>query len=157
MKYGFITPFKQKVVVDRALITGKVKVTVDGSTLGPSHRGARGAAGTFYQVKGGVLEIRSGPLDLVPQVWFNEDYVVLAPPMKSWEWILAGLPLLPGVVMLGLDSFVIAFALFFLNLVFMRSGRPMGLRVAFCALTFLLTWVAIIAVRFGLSTLTGQQ
>jgi len=39
----------------------------------------------------------------------------------------------------------------------MRSGRPVGLRVAYCALTFLLTWVLIIAVRFGLSALTGQQ
>ena len=158
MKFSFQTPspFKQKVVVDRALITGKVKVSVDGAQVSPSHRGKRGAAGTFYQVRGGVLEIRSGLLDLVPQVWFNEDWIQLAPPMTSWEWLIAGLPLLPGVLMLGLDSFVIAFAAFFLNLVVMRSGRPAWLRIAFCVAMTFGTLALTIVVRIGLSMLTGQ-
>jgi hypothetical protein len=159
MKFSFQTPspFKQQVVLDRALITGKVKVTVDGALLSPSHRGKRGAAGTFYQVRGGVLEIRSGPLDLVPQVWFNEDWIQLAPPMKSWEWLVAGLPLVPGIMMLGLDSFLISFVAFFLNLVIMRSGRPAALRVAFCVATTFGTLALVILVRIGLSMLTGQQ
>ena len=158
MKFSFQTPppFRQQVVLDRALITGKVKVYVDGSPTSPSHRGTRGATGTFYQVRGGVLEIRSGVLDLVPQVWFNDNWVQLAPPMKSWEWLVAGLPLLPGVLMLGLDSFFIAFGAFFLNLVIMRSGRPTGLRVAFCLLMTLATIVLIILVRIALSMILPQ-
>ena len=158
MKYSFQTPapFKVNVVVDRALITGKIKVFADGQPVGPSHRGARGATGTFYQIKGGVLEVRSGPLDLVPLVWYNEDWVQLAPPMRSWEWLLAGLPLLPGVFFLGLDSFVIAFVMFFLNLVIMRTRQTTGVKVALCTAVFLATWVLIFAARIGLSMVFGQ-
>jgi hypothetical protein len=159
MKYSFETPppFKQRVVIDRALFTGKVKIQVDGATIKPSHMGKRGAAGTFYPVKGGVLEVRSGPLDLVPQVWFNENWVQLAQPMRSWEWLIAGLPLLPGVLLLGLDSFLIAFAAFFINLVVMRSGRPTGVRVALCLLVTVLTVVALFAFRIALGMLAGQS
>lgn len=158
MKYSFQTPapFKVNVVIDRALFSGKVRVYADGQPVSPSHRGARGAAGTFYQIKGGVLEVRSGFLDLVPMVWYNEDWVQLAPPMKSWEWLIAGLPLLPGVFFLGLDSFFISFVAFFFNLVIMRSSRPAGLRAALCVAVFAGTWAAIVAFRIALGMILGQ-
>lgn len=158
MKYSFQTPapFKVNVVIDRALFSGKVRVYADGQPVSPSHRGARGAAGTFYQIKGGVLEVRSGFLDLVPLVWYNEDWVQLAPPMKSWEWLIAGLPLLPGVFFLGLDSFFISFVAFFFNLVIMRSPRPAGLRAALCVAVFAGTWAAIVAFRIALGMILGQ-
>lgn len=158
MKYSFQTPapFKVNVVIDRALFSGKVRVYADGQPVSPSHRGARGAAGTFYQIKGGVLEVRSGLLDLVPMVWYNEDWVQLAPPMKSWEWLIAGLPLLPGVFFLGLDSFFISFVAFFFNLVIMRSPRPAGLRAALCVAVFAGTWAAIVAFRIALGMILGQ-
>ncbi|MCL5994514.1 MAG: hypothetical protein M1546_00470 [Chloroflexi bacterium] len=141
MKYSFETPapFKQRVVVDRALFTGKVKILVDGATVNPSHKGKRGATGTFYPLKGG-----------------NENWVQLAKPMRSWEWFLAGLPLLPGVLLLGIDSFLVAFAAFFINLVIMRSGQSTGVRVAVCLLVTVLTFVLLIALRVGIGMLTGQ-
>lgn len=158
MKYGFETPapFKQKIVIDRALINGKVKVIVDGKPISPSHRGQRGATGTFYQVRGGVIEVRSGLLDIVPMVWYNEEWVQLAPPMRPWEWVIAGMPLLPGALALGLDSLIIGFLAMFVNLIIMRSNRPTGLKVALNMLVFTLTWVLIAAVRIGINLLTGQ-
>jgi hypothetical protein len=77
--------------------------------------------------------------------------------MRSWEWLIAGLPLLPGVLLLGLDSFLIAFAAFFINLVVMRSGRPTGVRVALCLLVTVLTVVALFAFRIVLGMLAGQR
>ena len=158
MKYSFQTPapFKVNVVIDRALFSGKVKVYADGQPVSPSHRGARGAAGTFYQIKGGVLEVRSSFLDLVPLVWYNEDWVQLAPPMKSWEWVVAGLPLLPGVFFLGIDSFIISFIAFFFNLVIMRSPRPASARAALCIGIFIGTWAAILVFRIALGMAFGQ-
>ncbi|MCS7059897.1 MAG: hypothetical protein RMN25_01920 [Anaerolineae bacterium] len=158
MKYSFQTPppFKVNVVIDRSLFSGKVKVYADGQVVRPSHHGTRGAAGTFYQIKGGVLEVRSGLLDVVPMVWYNEDWVQLAPPMKSWEWLVAGLPLLPGVFFLGLDSFFVSFIALFLNLVIIRSPQPIGVRVASCVAVLVVSIAAILALRLGLGMLLGR-
>jgi hypothetical protein len=101
MKYTFKTDARvsEKVVIDRALLTGKIKVYIDNKPVGPSHQGRRGAAGTFYPLKFGTLEVRSSLFEVVPSVWHNENWVELVPPMKGWQYLLVMLPLLSTIVM----------------------------------------------------------
>jgi hypothetical protein len=136
MKYTFKTDAKvpELVVIDRALLTGKVKVFVDNRPVASSHQGRRGAAGTFYPLKNGTLEIRSPIFEVVPSVWCNENWVELVPPVKGWQYVLVALPLISTVVMtfgqiLGL---VIGGLAVGVSYIVMRSQRSANARNLIC-------------------------
>jgi hypothetical protein len=136
MKYTFKTDARvsEEVTIDRALLTGKVKVFIDGKPVGPSHQGRRGATGTFYPVKFGTLEVRSSLFELVPRVWSNENWVDLVPPVKGWQYVLVALPLISTIVMtfgqiLGL---LIGALAVLISYIVMRSQRSATARNLIC-------------------------
>lgn len=134
MRYTFKTDARvpERVVIDRTLLTGKLKVYIDGKQVGPSHQGRRGAAGTFYPVKSGTLEVRSSYIELVPSVWYNENWVDLVPPMQVWQYLLVVLPLIGAVVITfgQLVGLVVGALGMLLSYVVMRSQRPTNVRLA---------------------------
>ena len=161
MKYTFKTDARvpEKITIDRTILTGKVKVFVDGKQVGPSHQGRRGAAGTFYPVKSGTLEVRSSLLELVPSVWYNENWVDLVPPMKAWQYLLIALPLFSTVVftfgqIVGL--IVGALGVFF-SYVVMRSQRPAKVRLAFGLIIAVLAPVVGVAAVVVLNNALGVK
>jgi hypothetical protein len=155
MKYTFTTPKNERVALDRALLTGKVKVYVDGKHVGPSHQGKGGAAGTFYQIKSGTLEVRSGLFEFVPRLWYNEDWVELVPPLKTWQVVLIALPFLSATMVsfgqiIGLLVGVLATLLCWLV---MRTQRTLGARVALCIAISVLAPVLSIVLTVALNVL----
>ena len=155
MKYSFTTKFNETVTVDRAIISGKVQVLADGRPVAPSHRGMRGATGTFYPLKGGVLEVRSALLEVVPRVWFNDDWVDLIQPLINWQYLFIALPFLSVVIisfgqitglMVGALGSVLAW-------IVMQTQRPLNRRIIICAIIAILTPLVAIAVTIGLNIL----
>lgn len=151
MKYTFKTDARvpEQVTIDRALLTGKVKVFVDGKPVGPSHQGRRGAAGTYYPLRMGTLEVRSSLFEIVPRVWCNENWVDLVPPVKGWQYVLVALPLISTVVMtfgqiLGLLVGALAVLI---SYIVMRSQRSVTARNVICmAIAVIAPIVSIILV-----------
>jgi hypothetical protein len=138
MRYKFTTSAKvpEKVEIDRNVITGKVKVYVDRKQVGSSHHGTRGAAGTYYPLKSGTLEVRSGLFEIVPRVWYNEDWVELAPPVRPWMYMVAALPLLSAFPWaLSPIPWIVALLAFLINWFVLRSQRPTSVRIGLCFLT----------------------
>ena len=158
MKYTFTTQAKEQVTIDRSLITGKVKVIIDGKQVGPSMRGVRGATGTFYPIRSGTLEVRSSLVEMVPRVWYKEDWVDLVPPLTPWQYLLIGLPFITtAFATFGqLSGIVIGLLGILLCLVIMNSQNPLNKRVVFCGLVALIAPVLAIAVTIGLSMALGS-
>jgi hypothetical protein len=155
MKYTFKTDTRvpEQVDVDRSLLTGKVKVFVDNRPVSPSHQGRRGAAGTFYPLKYGTLEIRSSLFEVVPRVWCNENWVELVSPVKGWQYLLVALPLISTVVMtfgqiLGL---VIGGLAVCVSYIVMRSQRSATVRNLICMAIAIIAPVVAFALVLALS------
>ncbi len=161
MKYTFKTDARvpEKVVIDRALLPGKLKVFVAGKQVGPSHQGRRGATGTFYPLKSGTLEVRSSLLELVPSVWYNENWVDLVPPMKTWQYLLVALPLLGTVAITfgQLIGLVVGALGVLISYVAMRSQRPLNVRLAIGLLVAVVTPVVGFAAVVAVINLLGPK
>ncbi|MCL4504882.1 MAG: hypothetical protein M1434_08670 [Chloroflexi bacterium] len=157
MKYTFTTQAKERVTIDRSLLTGKVKVTIDGKQVGPSMRGMRGATGAFYPIKSGTLEVRSSLFEMVPRVWYKEDWVDLIAPLKPLQYVLIGLPFVTAAFSTfgQLSGIVVGLLGVLLCLVIMYSQSPLNKRVLFCGLIALIAPVLGIAVTIGLSMAMG--
>lgn len=155
MKYSFTTKFNESVILDRAIITGKVKVFANGRPVAPSHRGERGATGTFYPLKGGVLEVRSGVLEIVPRAWYNDDWVDFVQPLVSWQYLLIALPFIGATITsLGQMAGLFVGALgSLLCWVLMQTQRPIKTRAIICVIIAALTPIVGIAVSFVIPTL----
>src|SRR5438128_1755886 len=134
MKYTFTTSAKEQVTIDRSLLSGKVKIYVDGKAVGPSHQGKRGATGTFYPVNRGTLEVRSSPWELVPRAWYNEDWVELVPPLTAWQYVLIALPFVStAFVAFGqIAGLIIGALATLISVVVMHTQRPIGQRLLIC-------------------------
>ena len=161
MKYSFKTDARtpEQVVIDRAILTGKVKVFIDGKPVGPSHQGKRGAAGTFYPLKSGTLEVRSSMLELVPSVWYNENWVELVAPMKGWQYMLILLPFLSTLVLtfgqiLGMLVGVLAVLV---SYVVMRSQRSLNVRTIICMVIAVIAPIIAFALVIALSGVLASQ
>jgi hypothetical protein len=155
MKYSFTTPAKERVTLDRSVLNGKVKVYVDNKPVAPSHQGTRGAAGTFYPLRSGTLEIRSSLWELVPRAWYNEDWVDLVPPLNTWQYLLIALPFLGTVFItfFQLPGLVVGGLAVLISLMVMRSQRPLNTRVVMCLIIAVLAPVAALAVTYGFTML----
>ncbi len=158
MQYKFTTAKNEKVILDRSLFSGKVKVLVDGRPVGPSHQGMRGAAGTFYPLKSGTLEVRSGMLELVPRVWYNEDWVDLVPPISTPQYLLIGLPFITTVsVSFGqITGIIIGLLATLICLLVMRTQRPATVRGAICAVIAVMAPIAGFAATIALNMAMGS-
>jgi hypothetical protein len=157
MKYTFTTKFNEVVTLDRAIITGKVKVFVNGKPVASSHHGLHGATGMYYPLKGGVLEVRSSVLDIVPKAWFNDDWVDLVQPLVTWQYMLIALPFIGGAItsfgqMLGLFVGALGSLLCW---ILMQTQRPIKTRAILCVIIAALTPVVGTAVLIGVSMLTS--
>lgn len=157
MKYKFTTKFKQNVTIDRALLGGKIKVYAEDRLVAPSHRGERGATGTFYPLKGGTLEVRSSMFEVVPRAWFNDDWLDLVPPLTTWQYALIALPLV-GAFMISFGQIlglVVGALASLLSYVVMQSQRPVKARAIICIIITALTPLVVLAVTIGVNALLG--
>ncbi|HEY3288810.1 MAG TPA: hypothetical protein VGK87_01650 [Anaerolineae bacterium] len=154
MKYTFVTSKNEKVELDRSLLNGKVKVSIDGRPVGSSHQGMRGATGTFYPIKSGTLEVRSSLFELVPSVWYNEDWVDLVPPLTWPQYLLIGLPFVTATVASfgQVTGIVIGAIAVLICVLVMRSQRPAKVKVALCAVMAIVAPVAGFAATIALTT-----
>lgn len=160
MKYSFTTSRNEKIVLDRSLLNGKVKVSIDGRPVGPSHQGMRGATGTFYPVKSGTLEVRSALFELVPSVWYNEDWVDLVPPLTTPQYLLIGLPFVTATVASfgQITGIIVGLLATLICLLVMRSQRPAKVRVALCAVIAIVAPIVGFAVTYAATmALSGNQ
>jgi hypothetical protein len=153
MKYTFTTGKNEKVTLDRSMFSGKVKVLVDNRPVRPSHQGVRGATGTFYPIKSGTLEVRSGMLELVPRVWYNEDWVDLVPPLSTVQYLLIGLPFITTtIVSFGqITGIIVGLLATLICLLVMRTQRPANVRGAICAVIAILAPIAGLAATLALN------
>ncbi len=153
MKYTFITGKNEKVSLDRSLFSGKVKITINGRPVSPSHHGARGATGTFYPIQSGTLEVRSGMFELVPRVWYNEDWVDLVPALTTPQYLLIGLPFITTtIVTFGqITGIIVGLLATLICLLIMRSQRPAKVRGALCATIAIAAPIAGFAVTVALT------
>jgi hypothetical protein len=157
MKYSFTTKNNQRVVIDRSLIGGKVKVYIDGKAYGPSHQGTRGATGTFYPIEKGTLEIRSSLWELVPRVWYNEDWVDFVAPLTLPQYLLIALPFFSTVLInftqiLGL---IVGALGSLICLVVMHSQRSAMSRLLICVVIVILTPIVSIAGAIAIGMMMG--
>ena len=161
MRYTFKTDARvpERVIIDRTLLTGKLKVYIDGKQVGPSLQGRRGAAGTFYPVKSGTLEVRSSYVELVPSVWYNENWVDLVPPMQVWQYLLVVLPLIGAVVITfgQLVGLVVGALGMLLSYVVMRSQRPTNVRLVIGLVIAVLAPVVSVATFLVLKSLVSAK
>lgn len=151
MQYTFTTDKNEKIILDRSLFSGKVKVIVDRRPVAPSHQGARGATGTFYPLKSGTLEVRSGMFELVPRVWYNEDWVDLVQPLTTPQYLLIGLPFITTTaVSFGqITGIIIGLLATLICLLVMRTQRSANMRGAICAIIAILAPIAGFAVTIA--------
>ena len=158
MKYTFTTQAKEQVTIDRSVFTGRIKVYIDGKAVGPSMRGAGGATGTFYPIRSGTLEVRSSMFEMVPRVWYREDWVDLIPPLTMWQYVFIGLPFITtAFASFGqMTGLIVGLLAVFINMAVMHSQRPLNRRVLFCGLVALLAPAAGVAATIGLSMAMGS-
>ena len=156
MKYTFTTKANERVIINNSILGGKVKVIIDRKEVGPTNRGARGAAGAYYPIKSGTLEVRTNLFELVPRVWYNEDWVDLVPPLALPQYMMIALPFLGSLFIGQIVGLVVGLLGSGICWLIMHSQRPARTRFILCIIVAILTpliaFAGAIAITIGLGS-----
>lgn len=86
------------------------------------------------------INLRPGLLDPLPKVWVDDEKLTLAPPLKWYQWVWMGIPLVALIVLGGAIGAFFGVLAMTINIKVFRSRLPMALRYV---LTIIITLLAV--------------
>lgn len=86
------------------------------------------------------IEIRPAVFDPLPQVWVDGDKLSLAAPLKWYQWVWMGIPLVALVILGGAIGSIFGIIAAFLNIQVFRSHLPLAVRYL---LTLMITLLSV--------------
>jgi hypothetical protein len=143
-------PNSPSLCLQRSAWTGKTKLYADGQEVPLQSK-----PGLFSQIRSFMVPMADGSerqltlkirfYDPVPEAHVDGEPILLAKALTPWEYVVACIPMLL-IFGGGLLGGIFGVAAMVANISMMRSERPAGLRIAFCAGITLMAFVGYVLV-----------
>ena len=152
-RYAILIPgFEDHQIVLKTASFSRTKLVFDGEVI-KKEKGNKTLSLISMQGLIAKIEMRPSLLDPLPQMWVDNEKLIIAPPMKWYQWVWVSLPLIVLIVLGTFVGAIFGIPAMLLNIQIFRSRLSMFLRYAFSLLLTLIAVVLYMVTATYLSTL----
>jgi len=140
-KYAIRIPgFEDHQIVLKTASFARSKLLYDGEVV-QKEKGSKSVALTSVGGLIAKIEMRPSILDPLPQVWVDGEKLIIAPPIKWYQWVWVSVPLIALIVLGTFVGAIFGIPAMLLNIQIFRSRLSVVLQYVF---SFLLTLAAVV-------------
>ena len=140
-KYAILIPgFEDHQIVLKSASFSRAKLLFDGQVI-TKEKGSKTIPLTSMQGLIAKIEMRPSMLDPLPQVWVDNEKLIIAPPMKWYQWAWISIPLIVLIVLGTFVGAIFGIPAMLINIQVFRSRLS---RVLQYVVSLLITLLAVI-------------